>query len=56
MRRVLLIAVATVFLNGCAGLRMPEVTSCDGGERRAINKSQWNWEKRADLNAPARAC
>lgn len=43
-------------VSGCASLRMPELASCDGSEKRALNRSLWNWQERADLVSTASKC
>ena len=30
--------------------------SCDGGDRRPLNRDKWDHEKRADLGAAAKPC
>ena len=54
--RWVLLALAAATLSGCAGLRLPELASCDGTEKRSLNKGNWNWAERAALDAPARSC
>jgi uncharacterized protein YceK len=56
MKKLIILLVITGLLSGCAGLRMPELASCDGSEKRALNKSQWQWQERADLGGLAKSC
>ena len=56
MTKFVILFAITSSLSGCAGLRMPELASCDGGEKRALNKTQWQWQERADLGRPAAPC
>ena len=56
MTKLIFFIAITCSLSGCAGLRMPELASCDGSERRALNKSLWQWQERADLGRPASSC
>jgi uncharacterized protein YceK len=56
MTKLVILLAITCSLSGCAGLRMPELASCDGSEKRALNKTQWQWRERADLGRPASSC
>ena len=54
MRWMIAVALAAL-VSGCASMRYP-LASCDGGEKRALNKSQWAHEKRADLVTTSSKC
>ena len=54
MRWMMAVALAAL-VSGCASFRYP-LASCDGGEKRALNKSQWAHEKRADLVTTSSKC
>ena len=54
MRWMMAVALAAL-VSGCASFRYP-LASCDGGEKRALNKGQWAHEKRADLVTTSSKC
>jgi hypothetical protein len=49
------LAIAAL-LSGCAGLRLPELASCDGTERRPLNRAQWQSQEHSGLGSVPRAC
>lgn len=42
-------------LTGCASLTGASAPSCDGSTRRPLNRSLWDWENAAPIEAPAPA-
>lgn len=51
---ILALALATP-LTGCASLMGASAPSCDGWTRRPLNRSLWDWENAALIQAPAPA-
>jgi type IV secretion system protein VirB7 len=55
MRWMIAVALVGALVSGCASMRYP-LASCDGGEKRPLNKGQWAHEKRADLGTTSSKC
>ncbi len=55
MRWMLAVALIGALVSGCASMRYP-LASCDGGEKRTLNKGLWAHEKRADVVTTSSKC